>query len=372
MGKKSPSPPPAPDPVATAAAQGKENRETAIANLETSLIDQYTPTGSLVYRPAGSTFGVNTAPVQSRQFDQAGYDAAVRAASSSAEPYNYISVGDSQKPQYRWSDGRISLAPEPTTGGTVNRDDFYRTVTSPGGAGGTTANGNPRYEAVQTLTPDQQRILDLGEQASIGFGETANRQLSAVSDRLAAPFDLSQFGERPNINEDTRQTAYQSILDRDASRQAQSEEALRTRLANQGFGDPSSEAYRAEMDNLYRGQNDFALGAQQAALGQASQLYGLETDRYNRRIQDEITERGQPLNELTAMLSGTQVTSPSFVPTPTVNAAPAPVADAVYSSFQGQMNNYNQQVAQQNARTQGLYSLLGAGAGAAGSFFSFR
>ena len=55
MGKSSPSPPAAPDPAATAAAQGKINRETAIAQARLNQVDEYTPYGSSIYEPTGET-----------------------------------------------------------------------------------------------------------------------------------------------------------------------------------------------------------------------------------------------------------------------------------------------------------------------------
>lgn len=55
MGKDAPSPPAAPDPAATAQAQGAQNRETALANLETSMIGQNTPYGTLAYSKTGTS-----------------------------------------------------------------------------------------------------------------------------------------------------------------------------------------------------------------------------------------------------------------------------------------------------------------------------
>lgn len=57
-GKSSSSPAP-PDPAATAAAQGAANKETALTNLETSMIGQQTPFGSLTYEKIGTTAAGN-------------------------------------------------------------------------------------------------------------------------------------------------------------------------------------------------------------------------------------------------------------------------------------------------------------------------
>lgn len=55
MGKKSaPKAPPPPDPVATANAQGAQNREAAITQANLNRIDQVGPTGSLTYEQIGT------------------------------------------------------------------------------------------------------------------------------------------------------------------------------------------------------------------------------------------------------------------------------------------------------------------------------
>lgn len=237
---------------------------------------------------------------------------------------------------------------------------------------GNSSAGTPRYKAVQVLAPEQKRILDLNNQASIQYGETANNQLGAVQGLLSKPLDFSTLGETPTLNEETRQNVARSITQRNQPNFDRRYEQLQTRLSNQGFTDPQSEGYREATDEYYRGLNDFDLAADTAALSQASQLYGIESNQRDRAINEMVQERSVPLNELAAMLSGSQVQNPSFVGAPQSNIAPAPIADATYSSYQGQLNNYNQQSAANAARTQGLYSLLGAGAQAGALAFSDR
>jgi hypothetical protein len=237
---------------------------------------------------------------------------------------------------------------------------------------GTGAGGTPRYKATQTLSPEQQQILDLNNRASINYGETANNQLEAVQGALSKPLDFSTLGQAPTLNEETRQNVAQSIIQRNQPNFDRRYEQMQSRLANQGFTDPSSSGYREATDEYYRGLNDFELAADASALGQASQLYGIEANQRDRAINEMVQERSIPLNETAAMLSGSQVQNPNFVGTPQSNVAAAPVADATYSSYQGNLNNYNQQVAQQNAQTQGRYSLLGTAGGAAMAFSDAR
>lgn len=72
MGKKTPAPPPAPDPVATTQAQGQANIETARANANMNRVDQYTPQGTLTYRPAGMEAA--DAAVRQRQAEDPTFD----------------------------------------------------------------------------------------------------------------------------------------------------------------------------------------------------------------------------------------------------------------------------------------------------------
>jgi hypothetical protein len=159
-----------------------------------------------------------------------------------------------------------------------------------------------------------------------------------------------------------RQNVYDSIIQRNSPLADQQYQRLQTQMANQGLSDPNSQAYRAGMDEFYRGQNDFGLAAQQQALGQMGQMYGLEASSRDRLINEMVMERSQPLNELSAMLSGSQVQGPQFVNTPQTQVAPADIMGATYGSYNGQMNAFNAQQQASSANRQGLFGLLGAGA----------
>jgi hypothetical protein len=93
--------------------------------------------------------------------------------------------------------------------------------------------------------------------------------------------------------------------------------------------------------NLQSGQ--FANTAQQQALAQALQ------------------QRQLPINEISAITGQSQIQNPQFGAYQGANIAPAPIANA--SALQGQyaQNQYNQQIASQNANLGGLFSLGAAG-----------
>jgi hypothetical protein len=59
---------------------------------------------------------------------------------------------------------------------------------------GTWADGTPRYESRQTLSPEQQQLYNMSNQAGAQYGQTALNQLSSVSGRLSQPFSTEQAG----------------------------------------------------------------------------------------------------------------------------------------------------------------------------------
>lgn len=346
-GGRAPDPP---DPRETAAAQAASNRETAIAQAQLNMIDQWTPYGTLRYEQIGGT---------GPQFDQAGYDRAMdsynqaMAAWSAAPPGRRIEREGSTIQHLNYTQG--ARGPQPTA---PNRDDFYRG----------TGSDVPRYRAITELSPEEQAIFDLQQSGRLQFGQIADRQLGQISDTLSNPFTMDRFGPAPTINEETRQSVLADIMARQQPQFDRTYDQLQTRLAGQGLTDPNSEAYRNAVDEFYRAQNDFGLAAGQQALNQAQQLYGLEQDARSRSIQEALMERQVPMNELAAMMSGSQVQMPQFMPTPQTQVAPTDVMGATYADYNARMNAWQQDQARAAGGMQGLFSLLGAGASIAAPY----
>jgi len=78
------------------------------------------------------------------------------------------------------------------------------------------------------------------------------------------------------------------------------------------------------------------------------------------QLQEQIALRNQPLNEISTLMGGGQIQMPQFqaYSGSTVNAAPT--FQGAQLTGQAAQNQYNQQVAAQNANAQGLYSLAGS------------
>ena len=246
------------------------------------------------------------------------------------DPYE---VAQAQGAQYRAaaiSQAEIAMVNQMTPFGGL---EWSRRGTTPisTGAEGETYGGTPQYTAVQTLSPDQQRILDLSSQAQIGYGDIATSQLGAVEDRLSSPVDYTGIAPAPTINlEDFVGTAptadfggipqagqldysgvaqapqldysgvapaptldysglgaapqfdqtyqdqiSQAIRDRADIWQTRDLDRLENRLTNQGIN-IGTEAWDREMGRYQTGINDFNLAADLQGLQHATQRLGAE------------------------------------------------------------------------------------------------
>lgn len=103
--------------------------------------------------------------------------------------------------------------------------------------------------------------------------------------------------------------------------------------------------------------------AQQQKFAQNTQQAAFENQARQQALAEAIQQRQMPLNEISALMSGSQISNPQFQAYQGANIAPAPIAQTMQNAFNAQQNAYNQQVATNNANTAGLYSLGSAAIG---------
>ena len=185
------------------------------------------------------------------------------------------------------------------------------------------ANGawveTPKYTQTTTLSPQQQKILDQTQGANLNLGTIANERSRFLKGYLKKPFDVNSAAR----------------LD---PRFAKQQDQIRTQLISSGIR-PGSAAYTAAMNDFEQSRNDayneLALNGRQQAFQEASY------------------ERNQPLNEIGALLSGSQVQAPQF--------ASAPQASVGGVDYTGLVNNkYQADVQSSNAAMGGLFGLAAA------------
>lgn len=229
-------------------------------------------------------------------------------------------------------------------------------------------DGTPTFTATQTLAPEQQALLDETNKAALAFGQTANNQLATVQDRLSQPVNFDQFGAAPQANEATRLATRDAILARAQPDIDRDRAALEAQLVNQGF-ERGSTGFDDQFRNFNQGVNDLRLGADAAAGSEMARVFGLENAARNAQINELVQQRQIPLNELAAMLSGSQVQGPQFISAPQTGVSPTDVIGATFGAFNGEQNNFQIQNGLQASNNQGLFGLAGAGLGALGSIY---
>ena len=119
-------------------------------------------------------------------------------------------------------------------------------------------------------------------------------------------------------------------------------------------------------------QRAVPLTEQQQIFNMQQGLFGLDQSARQRAIEEAAYLRNMPLNETSALLSGNQINNPQFGAAPQTGIANTDYAGMVANQYAGQMNTYNQEMAQNRATTGAIGSMAGALGGAAITKFSDR
>jgi len=195
----------------------------------------------------------------------------------------------------------------------------------------------PQYTATTTLSPEQQKLQDLSNQTKANLGQIGLDSSTRIGSILNTPFQANK------AIEDKIDALGAARLDPQFARD---ESALDTKLANQGL-QPGSAAWNAAKTQFQQGKNDaynqLYLGGNQQAFTQS------------------LAERNQPINEVTALMSGSQVSNPTFqnIQEPTIPTTDT--AGIINANFNQQNQQYQQQMQQYNQVMGGLF---GTGAAA--------
>jgi hypothetical protein len=211
--------------------------------------------------------------------------------------------------------------------------------------------GNPTYTATQTLSPQQQQLLDYQNQTSMGLGRLAGQGLGYVENMLQTPFDTSAL---PSTGFNPSQSYQDAYMQRLQPQIQQGREALDVKLANAGIP-VGSEAYRrAQMAQSQR-ENDLLAAA-------TTQGFGVGQQARQTALQEQAYLRNEPLNTLSAVRTGSQVTGPQFVNSAQQATTAGPdLLGAAGMQYNAQMGDFNAQQAAQQNFNQGLMGLGMAG-----------
>jgi hypothetical protein len=235
----------------------------------------------------------------------------------------------------------------------------------------------------QTLTPDAQSTLEAQQRVQRSLANLGEQGIGTARTALANPFspnsqglqlriDTSNLARMP-VNAGT--TGQEAIMARLAPQLERQDAATRSRLLNQGLV-PGGEAYENAMISENQRKNDLLTQAVVQGIGldtntraqgfnEASSEMAAQNAAQQAELQREAFLRQQPLNEITGLMSGSQIQMPQFQGYSPTSIAPAPLFAGAQAQGQSDMDRYGIQSSNVNAQNAGLFNLLGAG-GAAG------
>jgi hypothetical protein len=202
-------------------------------------------------------------------------------------------------------------------------------------------DATPQFTATTTLSPQEQ----------------AKQEQQWEFDKLTNQLGIDQtkkltglLSEPVNLNNDATESRLMELGSARLTPQLEKQRAsLESRLANQGVYQ-GSEAYNNAMTQFGQQEND--------AYNQ------LILNGRGQSVQEALTMRNQPINEITALMSGGQVSQPNFIGTPSAQVGAPDVAGLTMDAYkygplaQAQMQNTNNQNMQA-----GLFKLGSAAAG---------
>jgi hypothetical protein len=203
---------------------------------------------------------------------------------------------------------------------------------------GKNPDGTPHYQATTAYSPGAQTLFDTGMQTQQNLATLGKSQSEKLSGLLSAPLDLSNDATETRLNELAHKRLDPQL--------AQQQTALETKLSNQGIKLGSSAYDRATMD-LAQQQND----ARNSLL-----LSG-----HNQAVQEALTSRQEPINEIIGLTSGTQLATPQFANTPQTSVAGTDTAGLATNAYNQQ---YQQWLQAQNQNQSLLGGLFGLGSAA--------
>jgi hypothetical protein len=190
-------------------------------------------------------------------------------------------------------------------------------------------NGVPRYKATQTLAAPELAALNQQRAFDATTNQLAVDQAGRLQTHLSQPVDINNETTEARLFGLGRKRLDPLFAERRASQEAD--------LMNRGIS-VNSDAYRSAQRSLGEQENDafnnLLLSGRQQAVSEALQ------------------ERNQPINEITALMSGQQITNPLYASTPQTSVANTDLAGMIYK-------NYDNKVAGQQAMLGGLFGLGG-------------
>lgn len=373
MGK--PSPPPAPDYAAAAREQGTANMAAGQQTASLSNPNITNPYGqqTITYSPTGPNGDMQPNIVQSlNPQSQQTLDAQQRVQTGLAnlgEQGMGVARGVLGSP-FQYNGPGIQTSLGNVGSAQTSLGNYGQASAGPAAQGNLDLTGVAKMP-VNAGVSGQQALLNRLQpqiaQRDAGLRQQlANQGLTAGGEAYT-----NSMRDENNANNDLySQAALQGIgLDMSANQQGYNQAMGSAGLYNQALGQNFSQNLGAQGQNYSQ-----ALGAGQFANQGIGQNYNqaLGSGQFGntasaQSLQQQLGLYNQPLNQVTALMSGSQIQTPQFQQYQGANIGAAPVFQATQAKGLYDQNSYAQQMAGYNSMISGIAGV--AGGAASGGFF---
>ncbi len=209
---------------------------------------------------------------------------------------------------------------------------------------GTNPDGTPIYSSNVALSPQEQGLFDTNTANQQSLATTASGLLGQIQSAYQTPQTFQN--DIAPLQKQAQDAAYKSATQYLDPQFEQAGRQLDTKLANEGVVQGSNAASEAQNNLALQKQSAYG-SAQNAAIGQGNQE---QQTLFNQMF----ALQNQPLNEYSALASGSQVQNPSFQSVPTATQANTDIAGINSTAF-------NQQLQAANYSNQGINNLFSLG-----------
>ena len=236
----------------------------------------------------------------------------------------------------------------------------------------------PTFTGEQKLSASEQAKYDQHTAAETNLASTAAQQSAFMRDYLGNRMNIDDLGPAPTMGQlrtgfdmPDMKEVQDAIMARAQPGLDQQRAALETKLSNQGIK-VGTDTYLSAMRQTDQQQNDARLAAIMGAGQEQSRLAGLNQaqagfynnalttqfgssmDARRQGLQERTTMRNQPINEITALLSGSQVTQPSWINAQMSKIPTTDNAGIIANYDQNRLNAWNMEQQQKNSLMGGL------------------
>ena len=342
-----------PDPRVTAAAQTGSNVSTAVANAYLGNVNQVTPHGSLTYAPTSSYQWTDPSTFQT-------YTIPTFTATQTLSPAQ----------QYIQSQGDVAQGNLANL--AANQSGFLNSYLSqPFSLNGAPSAGAPTWLNQPSAT------MDFGDAGAItrdyeDFAGERDRVEAGLMERLSPQLSMErQRYEQQLADQGIRygSPAYEnamrnySTMANDARLgvigKAGEEQQRMNDMAAQRAG--FQNAAQQQQYNQQQGRAQFYNTAAAQRLNQAQSMYNAWNTTRKQWVDEQFALRNQPINEITALLSGSQVDNPSYA---NANMPTIPTTDI--AGIIGK--NYDQQLAANKQTSDFWGGVIGGGSNILASY----